>query len=860
MNKRIISMLLAIVLCVGCVSMLSGCKKKPNETAAPDALVIMSEALDGVFNPFFSTTGADSTIVSMTQISMLTYGYENGDVVVAYGDNEAVAVKDYISSYDAATDTTTYTFVLKNGIRYSDGHPMTIEDVLFNLYVYLDPVYTGSSTMYSTDIVGLQDYRTQTLGGSSNDDNTIAEAASNRAQDRINELINLYKQVGATATAGSYSADYTTMVKAINSHSLSNGYKAAISNTPAAVTNADLLADYERALELFREELDSDYESAQEAFTDEPYKSREEFKDPVLCFMFAEGYVSVEYEKDPVTNKDIKSKINKVTKLYNDGVVTDKASAIDYVYNSKIEQELNIILTAWATAQTLKTEFTAKAKEVILHENISADGGLAVPNISGIVSLGHTTDVTSVTATNGTYNVAHSHNADGTPVNANEYDVLQITINGVDPKAIWNFAFPVAPQHYYAEGHKVDIAGNDFGVTFGSFEFMTSEVQSARNSTVPMGAGPYVATNYNNGDNPSGSEFYKDNVVYFKANQNFLMGVPNIEKVRYQVVSSTNAINALESGSVHFISPQYTQNNISQLDALASSGYNKMWTKQLGYGYIGVNAKYVEDINLRKAIMCAMDTSLALAYYSTGTAETIYWPMSTVSWAYPKDASGNTSRDNGHDYPAINWNAATAREQILDYMAAAGVSAGDPALTLRFTIAGSSQTEHPTYQTFYAAAELLNECGWDITVTADSNALTKLSTGSLAVWAAAWGSTIDPDLYQVYHKNSSATSTLAWGYDAILANPSKYQVENAILNDLSDVIDEARATNDQAERTELYEEAMGYILDLAIELPVYQRNVLYAYNANVIDPASLPSELNPYTTPLDHIWELKFAE
>ena len=90
----------------------------------------MSEALDGVFNPFFSTTGADGTIVSMTQIGMLTYGYENGEVVVAFGDDEAVVVKDYISKYDSASDTTTYTFVLKNGILFSDGHPLTIEDVL----------------------------------------------------------------------------------------------------------------------------------------------------------------------------------------------------------------------------------------------------------------------------------------------------------------------------------------------------------------------------------------------------------------------------------------------------------------------------------------------------------------------------------------------------------------------------------------------------------------------------------------------------------------------------------------------------------------------------------------------------------
>ena len=74
------------------------------------------------------------------------------------------------------------------------------------------------------------------------------------------------------------------------------------------------------------------------------------------------------------------------------------------------------------------------------------------------------------------------------------------------------------------------------------------------------------------------------------------------------------------------------------------------------------------------------------------------------------------------------------------------------------------------------------------------------------------------------------------------------------------IIDEARETNDQEERTELYEEAMEYILDLAIELPVYQRSVLYAYNSKVIDKASVPEDINPYSSPLDRIWEIEFAD
>ena len=856
MSKKILSVVLAVLMCLSTVAVFASCGG--GKGGRPDALVIMTEELDGLFNPFFSTTAADGTIVSMTQIGMLGTDYVNGEVIVACGDEHAVVVKDYDVVYDSTTDNTVYTFVIKNGITFSDGKPLTINDVLFNLYVYLDPVYTGSSTMYSTDILGLKDYRTQTVSsGDSNTDDQITQQAGDRAKNRINELINLYKQVGQTATQGTYSATYDQMVAAIQNHSLSSGYKEAISGDFSEVTVDNLLADYELTLKYFKEELNTDYTSAKEAYLEEPYKSTGEF-DEVTSFMYAEGYVTIEYEKDE-NNKDIKSQIKKITRNYNADVVVDKDSAIQYVYDSKVEQELHMILMYWATSQKLLTGYTAAAKEVILHAGVK-DGQLAVPNIAGIVSLGHTTDETVAYAKNGSYTVAHDHNPDGTPVNPDEYDVLQITVKGTDPKAIWNFAFSVAPQHYYAEGYTVDIPNNQFGVEYASYEFMTTVIQSPRNVKVPMGAGAYKATDANNGDNPEGTAFFSNNVVYFKANNSFLMGAPKIEKLRYQVVSSSNALNVLESGSVHFVTPQFTQNNIDKLNGMAAKGIEKTSTRQLGYGYIGINAGKVPNINIRKAIMCAMDTSLALSYYSTGTAETIYWPMSTVSWAYPKDESGNNSRDNLHsDYIAINWNREDAMASIKSFMEMAGVSAGDPSLSIKFTIAGSNLTDHPTYQTFQNAADLLNECGWDIEVVPDTQALTKLSTGSLAVWAAAWGSTIDPDMYQVYHKNSTATSTLAWGYREILASPALYQYENAVLNDLSAVIDEARETDDQEIRSELYKEAMGYVLDLAVEMPVYQRDVLYAYNAGVIKSSSLPEEINPYTSPLDKIWEIEFA-
>ncbi len=868
--KKIISLILCLSLCAGMGLLFVGC----GGNDAPDAFVIMSEELDGLFNPFFSTSGADSTIVSMTQIGMLGSTYENGEIGVAFGEDEAVVTKDFEYKYDQAKDETTYTFVIKNGVKFSDGQALTIEDVLFNLYVYLDPVYTGSATIYSTDIKGLTAYRTQTVGADSNSNygDLISSESISRAKARRQELVNLFLSLKKKYPNDSIT--YDMMVEAIEKTSLSSGYKKAVSVNPSEVTNDQLLKDYDNALKLFKEEVGRDYTSAQEAFTEAPYTEWEQFQDEVFCFMFLEGYVDVEYEKSYDTNGNYvenKSKITKLNPGYNTSVINTKEKAIEFVYEDNITNSLDIVLQYWATANELLTDYTAKATEVVLKENMNDDGSLAVESITGIVSLGHQAETKGTTITvNGTeYKVASSHNADGTPAGDGEYDVLQITIDGVDPKAVWNFAFTVAPQHYYGEGSSVgvDIENNQFGVEYGTYSFMTDIIQSHRNIKLPMGAGAYKATNRNNSDTPSTTDFYKDNVVCFKANNYFETvgtGLNNakIEKVRFQVVSSNNALNALSNGSVHYVTPQLTQQNYEIIDSLESEGMVSLLADQLGYGYIGINAAKVEDINLRKAIMCAMDTSLAIDYYRAGTASQIYWPMSKVSWAYPKDDSGNYSTDNDHDYPQIGtFDKEAAIDAIKGYMNAAGVTAGDDKLEITFTIAGSNLQEHPAYAVFRDAAVILNDLGWNITVVPDTQALTKINTGDLAVWAAAWGSTIDPDMYQVYHKNSTATSTTAWGYDAILSSSARIEEQN-ILAALSDLIDDARETEDQATRTALYEEAMKLVLDLAVELPVYQRSTIYVYNANVINSDTMPSasEMNPYTSPLDRIWEIEFAE
>ena len=864
MKKKGLYRAVAVALC-GAMSAtamvsLAGCKKKNKR----DAIVLMTEELSGLFNPFYATSGTDQDVVGMTQIGMLSTD-SNGKTVA--GEEYPTVVLDY-EVKSGATESV-YTFVLKNNIKFSDGKPLTMNDVLFNMYEYLDPVYTGLSTMYSIKIKGLSEYRLQqkTSSGGSDTESQLSTNANKYATTRIRELIETYQEAGKiSGSQNTYQLSEAGMKEAIAKRTVSNGYKIAVASKSEQAGfdyNAQLLADYNFALKTFKEELQADFKAAKESYdlNTLPYSEwKEELSSDVFKFFLSEGYITPEYEK--VQGKENKLKIVKFNGEV--GSYDTQEKAINRVYNDKITNELHNVLSVWGTAGTLTTEFAAKAKEIMLRDQMGNSSTLLYPNIEGIVSLGHTTSISSVTITHEDksttpYQVASEHNEDGTPKSG--YDVLQITIEGTDPKAIYNFGFTVAPAHYYTaddshpNGREIDIKNNKFGVEYATASFQSNVIQSQQHQEVPMGAGPYQATNEKNDSNPAGKDFWSSNVIYFKKNEHFMFDVKT-DKLQFQVVSPSNALDTLQSGAVDFVTPQFTKANVERLDGMKEKGFNKLSAWQLGYGYVGINAGKVPNANVRRAIMSAMQASLATEYYSAGTCEVIDWPMSKMSWAYPKEANGS-SKPNGHDYTM--W---TTKEQAIakvkKYMQLANVSKGDSQLKIRFTIAGASITEHPTYSVFKQAAEILNSCDWEVEVKADSQALTKLSTGSLEVWAAAWGATIDPDMYQVYHKNSSATSVYAWGYREIKANPTKYFEENKIINELSKVIDDARAIDNQSERTKMYEEAMGYVLDLAVEMPVYQRKNLYAYNSKNV--SGFNENVNPYSTPLEKVWELELVK
>ncbi len=147
--------------------MLAGCRLEKKKTEVHKPLVVGYSAFEGNFSPFFAESAEDRDVVSMTQVNLLS-GDRQGAVVLDGIRGETVEYngKAYTYYSPAAVTiisnddgTVEYRFTLRENMTFSDGTPLTVDDVLFSLYVLCDPTYNGSSALYTLPIAGLQEYR-----------------------------------------------------------------------------------------------------------------------------------------------------------------------------------------------------------------------------------------------------------------------------------------------------------------------------------------------------------------------------------------------------------------------------------------------------------------------------------------------------------------------------------------------------------------------------------------------------------------------------------------------------------------------------------------------------------------------------
>ena len=137
------------------------------EPAKADTLVVGYSPFSQKFTPFFADTAYDQDVAGMTQLALLGTDRE-GNVIMngIEGETRTYNGTDYL--YTGIADlvitenddgTVDYDFTMRDDIVFSDGTPMTADDVIFTLYVLSDPTYTGSSTFYAQPILGMEEYR-----------------------------------------------------------------------------------------------------------------------------------------------------------------------------------------------------------------------------------------------------------------------------------------------------------------------------------------------------------------------------------------------------------------------------------------------------------------------------------------------------------------------------------------------------------------------------------------------------------------------------------------------------------------------------------------------------------------------------
>ena len=743
-TKQVIALASAAALSV---SVLAGCggaasdatseststaTAEASNTAASDGTLVLAETgFEGKFSPFFASSASDQDVIDLTQLGllgadrkgeMILNGIEgetreyNGTDYTYYGTSDCVVTEN-------DDGTVTYDIKLRDDLKFSDGEPVTIDDVIFSMYVFLDPTYDGSVTMYSTPIVGLEEYR--------------------------NSMSTLSKLI---AEAGEDNTDYTNFT-----------------------------------------------EEQQKAFWDAVNDGGVKFAQEIVDYMMANGATDVTsaaagWGFDLPDGADAKAFFLAIGEQY------------DWSF-SAMEAE-----SAGSALSELIPE------DVYAYSTTGVNVGNAVANVAGIVKTG-------------------------------DYS-MTLTTSELSTTMIYQLQMPIAPLHYYGDESLYDYDNNSFG-------FVKGDLSGVRSKTsAPLGGGMFTFSKYSDG------------VVYLDANPDYFNGAPKVAHVNMKETQEADKITGVQAGTIDISDPSYSlevADQIADINGVEGEDGPVITTRlkdYRGYGYIALSAKNVNvggdpssqaSKDLRKAIMTVIAAyrDEGIDSYYGDTATVINYPMSNTSWAAPSvtddgyqiaystDVDGNeiyTSDMKSEDKYAAALQAALGYFEAAGYTVANGQITAAPAgakMEYQINIGASGNGDHPSFQTLTNASAALKTIGFTLTVNDMANAsdlFASYQSGAAEGWVAAWQSTNDPDMYQLYHSQGAT---------------NYYAINDT---DLDELIMAARATTDQEARKAMYKEAMEIILDWGVELPVYQRSEATIFSTERVNIDTIAKDQTPYWT------------
>ena len=390
----------------------------------------------------------------------------------------------------------------------------------------------------------------------------------------------------------------------------------------------------------------------------------------------------------------------------------------------------------------------------------------------------------------------------------NKVDDLTCTVlvNGINVSGDRQLALqPLTPEHYYGEGF---VKGNLSGV-------------KAKNDT-PMGSGPYKWVGYDN------------NVVSVTKFDDYFLGAPKIENIKYQVVEEEQKVNAIISGDIDITDPSASLEIMEELEAneieYSLIGYP-------GYGYIAISAKRVPDLKVREGLMHLMTREQAIATYYGELAQVIERPMTPTLAEYPQDAKEYWGYDKEK---ALECFKEAGYEQVGGKLVKDGKQ-----LTVEVVIGDASS--HPSTPILTQMKSDMEELGAELIINdVDFSILSnRVNNDDVDMWVMAWGNSTDCDLSQIF----GSEFTKAGGSNRTWVEDSEV---DALLK-------EVMQTLDLEERKALVAEELDKIMSWATYMPVYQRKNLWIYNSETVNTDTIPENTSTYYNYVNeiHLLELK---
>ena len=752
-TKKILSLLLALVMVV---ALLAGCGQtatpsNEGEEAPAEAktLSVGYSPFNSKFSPFFSQTAYDQDAMAMTQLGLLASD-RTGAIILKGIDGETINYNgtDYtyygpadLTITENADGTVDYDFVLRDDLVFSDGEPLTVDDVIFSMYVLCDPTYDGSSTLYAQPIEGMEAYRSGM--------DTLLNLLY--AAGRDNTDFTYWTEEQQTAFWGKYDAATTALAQEIVDYCVGAGYAA-----------------------------EGDINAAASAWG------------------------------------------------FGGETIEEFAAALEAAYGADVAGMINTE-NAGSTVEDLFPGLDEYATTGI-------QTGESAASITGIQKTGDNS--------------------------------LRVHMTKVDATAIYQLGVSIAPLHYYGNKDLYDYDNNSFGFPKGDLSSVRAK------TTQPMGAGPYKFIKFENG------------VINYEANENYFQGEPKTKYVNFvQCNSDDDKLNGIVTGTIDITDPTFSDKNITAIEQtnggeLTGDKITTNTVDNLGYGYIGQNAINVSvggdgaseaSKNLRKAFgtIFAVYRDVAIDSYYGDRASVINYPISNTSWAAPRPADDGYkvafSVDvNGNDIYTSDMDAeakyAAAKAAALGFFEAAGYTVQDGKVTAApegakmeytFWIPGDGTGDHPAFMIVTEAANALEELGIKLNIkdlTNSSDLWDNLDAIQVDMWAAAWGATVDPDMYQIYYSDVANAGTARDGQNPMggaAQGGSNY--EYCIADpELDKLIMDARATTNQEYRKAMYKACLDIVVDWAVETPVYQRQNAIIFSTERVNMATVTPDITTF--------------